>query len=106
MADTHEAYILETAGRKWAVRQIEDVGSISNMLGITSNWTRCSLPASQGEKLDWAGTYALPEIPPNLGAPDRQAFTYNGLVAGKGQISVKTMFNIMRHHSQGYHPHG
>jgi dipeptidase len=104
MADTHEAYILETAGRKWAVRQIEDVGSISNMLGITSNWTRCSLPASQGEKLDWAGTYALPEIPPNLGAPDRQAFTYNGLVAGKGQISVKTMFNIMRHHSQGYHP--
>jgi len=104
MADTHEAYILETAGRKWAVSQIEDVGSISNMLGITSNWTRCSLPALGSEKLDWARTYALPEIPPNLGAPDRQAITYKGLTSKKGQIDVKTMFDIMRHHSQGYHP--
>lgn len=104
MADTHEAYILETAGRKWAVRQVDDVGSISNMLGIASNWTRCSQPAIGGEKLDWARTYALPEIPPNLGAPDRQAITYKGLVAKKGQIDVRTMFDIMRQHSQGYHP--
>ena len=104
MADTSEAYILETAGRKWAVRQIEDVGSISNLLGITSNWTRCSLPAMQGEKLDWAKTFALPEIPPTLGAPERQAITYHGLVAEKGQVSLKSMFNLMRHHNEGYHP--
>jgi len=104
MADTSEAYILETAGRKWAVRQIEDVGSISNMLGITSNWTRCSLPAIPGEKLDWAKTFALRDVPPTLGAPDRQAITYNGLLAEKGEASPKTMFDLMRHHNPGYHP--
>jgi len=45
MSDTSEAYILETAGRKWAVRKVEETASISNMLGIRADWTRCSLPA-------------------------------------------------------------
>jgi hypothetical protein len=37
MADADEAYVLETAGRKWAVRRIEETGSISNMLGIRAS---------------------------------------------------------------------
>ena len=102
MADPNEAYILETAGRKWAVKKIEAFDSISNMLGISTNWTRCSVTSS--EKLDWAGTFALPEVPPTLGSPNRQAITYNGLREAKGQITPKTMFEIMRHHGKGYHP--
>jgi secernin len=103
MSDTSEAYILETAGRKWAVKKIEDFDSISNMLGITTNWTTCST-ASGTNQMDWAKTFALPEVPPTLGSPDRQCYTYDRLKEFKGQITAQTMFKIMRHHNDGYHP--
>jgi secernin len=102
MADTSEAYILETAGRKWAVKKIEEFDSISNLLGISTNWTRCSV--STGDKFDWAKQFALPEVPPTLGSPNRQSITYKGLEAAKGQVAAPTMFEIMRHHGEGYHP--
>ena len=57
MSDTGEAYILETAGRKWAVREVEDFDSISNMLGISTNWTTCSVDPGT-KKTDWAQTFA------------------------------------------------
>ena len=103
MADQRHAYIMETSGRNWAVKKIEEVDSISNMLGISTNWSKCSL-TSGAEKLDWAKTMALPEVPPTLGSPDRQAITCNSLKAAKNQITTRTMFDIMRHHNPGYHP--
>jgi secernin len=103
MADTHEAYILETAGRDWVVRKIDDIGSISNLLTIHQDWDRYS-EQTGGERTDWAETYARPEVPPTLGSPDRQSVTYNGLAQVRGSISVKTAFDIMRHHNPGYHP--
>lgn len=103
MSDTNQAYILETAGRKWAVKKIEEYDSISNMLGISTNWNSCSV--KQGvERTDWSKTFGLPEVPPTLGSPDRQCVTYDMLKGSAGQISAETMFNIMRHHSDGYHP--
>ena len=103
MADTREAFILETAGRKWAARQIQDLDSISNMLGITTDWQRSSESAALGS-LDWARTFALPEYPPNLGSPTRQSITCASLEVARGQITSQTIFNIMRHHGDGYHP--
>lgn len=103
MADTQEAYVLETAGRKWALKQIKDIGSISNLLLIGADWTKCSVASGSGS-LDWAKTYGRPEVPPTLGSPDRQATTYQGLVTTRGRISVKTAFDILRHHGEGYHP--
>jgi secernin len=103
MSDTQEAYILETAGRQWAVRKIEELDSISNLLGISTDWTSCSV-ASGPEKMDWAGAFALPEVPPTLGSPERQSITYDALQAARGQITPKTMFDLMRHHGDGYHP--
>jgi dipeptidase len=100
MADMHQAYILETAGRKWAVKQIAEVDSISNMLGISTDWQRSSEPANT----DWAKTYALPEYPPNLGSPTRQSLTCGILADAKGQITSQAVFNLMRHHGDGYHP--
>jgi secernin len=104
MSDTHEAYILETAGRQWAVRRIERIGSISNMLGIHTGWQRCSVPGAQPGQLDWAATYGLPEVPPTLGSPDRQAASYGCLSQADGHVSVKTIFDLMRQHPTGYHP--
>ena len=103
MSDTNEAYILETAGRDWAVKRIDDLGSISNMLIIGNDWDQYSEESTNG-KINWADTYARPEVPPTLGSPDRQATTYNSLAQAEGKISVKTAFDIMRHHGEGYHP--
>jgi hypothetical protein len=58
----------------------------------------------EGERLNWASAYALPEVPPTLGSPVRQAITYNSLAAAVGDISVKRIFDLMRHHGEGYHP--
>ena len=104
MADTSEAYILETAGRKWAVKKIDSVGSISNLLGIGKDWTQCSVKGANNGELDWAATFGLPEVPPNLGSPDRQSTTYNCLALAAGGITAKTIFDLMRHHNEGYHP--
>ncbi len=103
MADTREAYILETAGRKWAVRKVDDFDSISNLLTISNNYTRCSLTQQRGE-LNWAEQFALPEYPPNLGSVERQSITYQALKEKRGEVTVKTFFEIMRHHGEGYHP--
>jgi dipeptidase len=103
MSDTSEAYILETAGRKWAVKKVEEYDSISNMLGISTNWNSCSVEPGV-ERTDWTKTFALPEVPPTLGSPDRQCVTYDMLKGSVGQISAETMFNIMRHHNDSYHP--
>jgi secernin len=103
MSDTSEAYILETAGRKWAVKKVEQFDSISNMLGISTNWTSCSVEAAP-DKTHWAHAFALPEVPATLGSPDRQCVTYDMLKENAGQITAATMFNIMRHHNDGYHP--
>ncbi|MCJ7625157.1 MAG: hypothetical protein MUO76_16790 [Anaerolineaceae bacterium] len=102
MADTGEAYILETAGRNWAVKKIEDFDSISNMLGISTNWARCSVGGVK--TFDWAKAFALPEIPPSLGSPNRQSISFNSLQKAKGGITAQTMFDILRHHGIGYHP--
>jgi secernin len=103
MSDTREAYILETAGRDWVVKQIKDIGSISNLLLIGEDWDRYSKSDGNG-KVDWAKTYGRPEVPPTLGSPTRQLVTYHALKEVQGAIDVKLAFDIMRHHGDGYHP--
>ncbi len=103
MADPEEAYILETAGRKWAVRRIEEIGSISNQLGIGTDWSRCSESSATGS-IEWAVRFGLPEVPPKLGAPVRQQVSFSGLERAKGSIDAATFFELMRHHGDGYHP--
>jgi secernin len=103
MSDTDEAYILETAGRKWAVRRIADTCSISNMLSIGTDWERCS-ETSEPRGLDWAARFGLPEVPPKVGAPDRQRVSSDGISRAGGKITARTFFDLMRHHGHGYHP--
>jgi len=73
------------------------------MLGIATNWTTCST-ASSTKKIDWEKTFALPEVPPTLGSPDRQCYTYDRLKEVKGQITVQTMYKFLRLRKHGYHP--
>lgn len=42
MTDPHEAWILETAGKEWAVEKVRDVRSISNVISLGPKWDRAS----------------------------------------------------------------
>jgi dipeptidase len=103
MADRSEAYVLETAGRQWAVRRVTDAASISNMLGIRRDWESCSAAEGAG-RLDWAASLALPGVPESLGAPQRQRITSEALARSRGKITARTVFDVMREHGSGYNP--
>ena len=42
IADPREAYILQTAGHEWAVKQVQDAVGISNVYSIEEDWDRLS----------------------------------------------------------------
>jgi secernin len=103
MADPKEAWILETAGRKWAARQVDSLGSISNAFILEKDWDLCSVPAAP-EKINWAEMYGDAEFIPKLGARERQCSSYNQLAAARGKVTVKTMFDILRDHGDKTDP--
>lgn len=101
IADGSEAWVLETAGREWAAKKISDsIGSISNVLSIRDDWDLSSLK----ERVDWSESYGNPEILHRIGSCERQTNSYKGLAAYKGNITVKTAFDVLRQHGESYDP--
>ena len=101
IADSSEAWILETAGREWVAKKVSDsIAAISNVLSIHADWDHSSLK----QRLDWAETYGDPEILPKIGSCERQSRSYRGLAAHRGDITVKTAFDVLRQHGDGYDP--
>ncbi|MCL4561894.1 MAG: hypothetical protein M1281_14955, partial [Chloroflexi bacterium] len=103
IADPTESWVLETAGRKWAAKQVQDIGSISNAFILEKDWD-VSSESGKGDKLNWAATYGDLEWVPKLGAVERQCSSYNCLKAARGRVSVRTMFDILRDHGKHSHP--
>jgi hypothetical protein len=68
IADGKEAYILETAGKDWALKQIPTYGAISNRLSLQRDYDKCSKPG-----IDFAKTYTEPLFTFFSKAKDRQA---------------------------------
>jgi secernin len=52
IADSHSAYVLETAGRSYAAARVSQGAAISNRLGIRTEWERASDDVATGEDFD------------------------------------------------------
>jgi dipeptidase len=104
IADTKRAFVIDTAGRDWAAREIEGVGSISNMLSIGTDWSRASIAPGNGEGVNFKEAFGDPAPLPGLGCRARQALTQGLLEAKNGDLTIRDFAHILRHHGEDYDP--
>jgi dipeptidase len=108
IADYREAFILETAGKSWASKKIEKFGSISNGLGITTDFDQIHLAL---EKLIFPFNL-IPKPDPfsfrdyfsdflytKVGrAKTRQSCSHSLLAGKKGNINIAEAISILQTH--------
>ncbi|MGY6743047.1 MAG: C69 family dipeptidase [Cecembia sp.] len=108
ISDTDQAYILETAGKSWALKKIKAAGSISNGLQIGSDYDEIHLAE---EKLDFPfNLFPKPQpfsfrehfsdfLYTKVGsAKKRQSCSYGLLQKDKGGLTVEKAMAILKTH--------
>jgi dipeptidase len=106
IADSRDAYVLETVGKSWIYRKIKDVYSISNALTIESIWDEASKDI-KGKKMKkgFAAEFSDRFYTHFARGRERRAFTLRMMKERTGEITVKYMMNILRSHSiEPYEP--
>jgi secernin len=108
LANTDDAWVLETVDKQWAARQVKDVYSISNCLTINNQWDMAShnlvdFAVQKGfvksaQDFNFAGNYS-DLLFTNFGKGRvRRETTYCVLDEQKGDITVESMMDTLRHH--------
>ncbi|NLJ81176.1 MAG: peptidase U34 [Firmicutes bacterium] len=108
IADPETAWVLETAGPYWAAQQVEDIYCISNRLSIgrdydlahpdlisnaiARKWCRSA------DDFHFADCYSNRLYSAASGSAQRVSSCQEQLEKAKGQITVETMFKILRSH--------
>ena len=115
IADPTQAYILQTAGHEWAVKQVQGAVGISNVYSIEEDWDRLSPNSAdeaiaQGWYTDASARFNFSEAYSR--AADRS--TGSGAMRRKrscavlsrlsGNIEAQTMMALLSDHSDGSQP--
>ena len=114
IADPSSAYVVECVGHDWAVKQVENVTSISNIAQIGADADRVSQGAKSqatklglfemgfGDKFAFGGAF---EDPANSSSGlARQCRSDAMLGRGAGQLDVRSMIDVLTDHSDGENP--
>jgi len=116
IADTSEAYILETADEWWIVEQVQNVRSISNGISIRGKgdirkkgivqYAIQSGYCKDDEDFDFASTFSgsyISETPSPYSRGGKSTIMLNKI---KGTISPELMMGFLREHDAGICMHG
>lgn len=111
IADRNSAWVLETAGKYWVTEKVKDIRSISNCLSIGKNYDRhhpeliknaVDKGWCKGElDFHFAKCYTSPLFTHLSKAKERCCTSTRLLEEKMGSITVDTMKDILRSHSEG-----
>lgn len=111
IADTREAWVLETAGRYWAALRVRDVYAISNRLSIGKEWDRASDGlvrhaiekgwCRNAEDFDFARCYGDFIYTRGAKGAERRRRSLALLEARAGDLTVRDLFALLRDHGPG-----
>ncbi|KRQ86911.1 Peptidase family C69 [Caloramator mitchellensis] len=110
VADFKSAYKLETAGKVWALKKIEDYDSISNTISITDDYDMLSSDVLEEgfvytkilnrKNFDFKARYENKIIAKVAMGDFRRNRTRSLLKEKKGELTVIDFMNILRHHEK------
>lgn len=117
VADPTEAYLWETSGRRWALKRVQQVASLSNHLSIGSDWDALSAdaiehaieqgwwkPDSEG-RFDFAAAYRDTSVVPEVVSAGRHRRTCQLLGERVGSWTAASMKQALRDHYGRVDPH-
>jgi dipeptidase len=110
IADPNEAWIIETVGRRWVARRVEDIAGISNCYSTENHWDEGSQDikeyayqqgwASPDVEFNFAKTYTAMTVKHRNAYPRLKRLN-KLLKHHKGNIDHSTMKAILRDHFEG-----
>jgi len=110
IADSKDSWVLETAGKHWIAKKIEDVYSISNCLTIHKNWDLISKDlvnhavkkgyCKSETDFDFANNFSDYIFTKFSDSHNRRNRTIELLREKKQNISIKDVFAILRDHGK------
>lgn len=110
IADRTSAFLLETSDKRWAVREITDVGSASNHLSIGADWSAVSngviehaiergwWPPDSEQRFDFAAAYRDISVAPEFVSSGRHRRTCAALGERRPGIDVASLRDVLRDH--------
>jgi dipeptidase len=109
IADTDEAFVLETSGRRWVSKRVTSNTAIANLLTIADDWDECSPDVEEHArrqgwwdepfdvKLDFRCAYEDRAMRVNTEARYAQSCRF----LDRGDVTLSTMMNHLRDHFEG-----